>query len=41
MPGTNTEYPNWRYKLPKTIAELYDNEKMKRFCMIIRQIRQS
>ena len=41
MPGTNTEYPNWRYKLPKTVSELYDDEKMKRFCAVIRQIRQS
>ena len=40
MPGTNTEYPNWRCKLSKTVAELRDCEKMKSICGIIRQIRQ-
>jgi len=39
MPGTNTEYPNWRCKLPKTVSELYDSDEMKRLCAIIMQNR--
>ena len=39
MPGTNTEYPNWRCKLPETVSELYDSDKMKRLCAIIRENR--
>ena len=39
MPGTSSEYPNWRCKLPKTVAELYDCEEMKRLCSVIREIR--
>ena len=36
MPGTNSEYPNWRYKLPKTIEDLYDDENMKKICNAVR-----
>lgn len=39
MPGTNQEYPNWRYKLPKTIENLYNDENMKRICQLIGDIR--
>lgn len=39
MPGTSSEYPNWRRKLPKTVSELYDSEEMKRLCAMIREIR--
>ncbi len=41
VPGTNLEYPNWRCKLPKTIENLYNDEKMKRICTVIRRIRQN
>ncbi len=39
MPGTNREYPNWQYKLPKTIENLYNDEDMKRICQLIADIR--
>lgn len=39
MPGTNSEYPNWRYKLPKTVEQLYDDENMKRICGTLKRLR--
>ena len=39
MPGTSNEYPNWRRKLPKTLAELYEDDDMKRLCSIIQRNR--
>ena len=35
MPGTSDEYPNWRYKLPKTVSEMKECEEMKRLCAVI------
>ena len=40
MPGTNEEYPNWRYKLSQTVSELRDNEKIRHICSIIHKLRQ-
>lgn len=39
MPGTSNEYPNWRWKLTKTVAELCEDEDMKRICATIRRNR--
>ena len=39
MPGTNTEYPNWRYKLPVMVGELVGDERMRRVCAAVRKIR--
>lgn len=39
VPGTNSEYPNWRYKLPLTVNELYQSENMRTICAAIRRNR--
>lgn len=39
VPGTSTEYPNWRHKLSKTIEELRTDERMQRICAVLRETR--
>ncbi len=39
MPGTSSEYPNWRHKLPKTIEELESDDGMIEICRLLRDSR--
>ena len=39
MPGTCDEYPNWRFKLPKTIEELDSDENMEKIANILKAAR--
>lgn len=39
VPGTSTEYPNWRHKLSKTLEELPSDERMQRICAVLRETR--
>ncbi|MCQ2914452.1 MAG: 4-alpha-glucanotransferase [Alphaproteobacteria bacterium] len=39
MPGTTLEYPNWRFKLPKTLEELENDESMEKICSILKSSR--
>ncbi len=39
VPGTSTEYPNWRHKLSKTLEELPSDERIRRICAVLRETR--
>ncbi len=39
VPGTSTEYPNWRHKLSKTLEEMPADERMQRVCAVLRAAR--
>ncbi|QGM81166.1 4-alpha-glucanotransferase [Otariodibacter oris] len=39
IPGTSSEYPNWRRKLSRTVNEIFDDEKVQQLLDTIRQKR--
>ena len=40
VPGTSTEYPNWRRKLGPTLDSLLDDERLNQLCSTLSAIRE-
>jgi 4-alpha-glucanotransferase len=39
VPGTSTQYPNWRRKLSTTVEALATDPRLKTLCDVLRQLR--